>query len=102
MPEHTLFTIPDCAGEALVDLFLGIDRPDESIGEWMKEFCDDLPEGWIPIGFDPGGNVILMDLIDDGTIYYWDFGRHFPQSTDDDNTFWIANSFSDLLKHLKK
>jgi cell wall assembly regulator SMI1 len=101
VPENTLFDIPDCASAALIGHFLGLERPKESISFWMNELSDDLPEGFMPIGFDPGGNVILMDITDEGTIYYWDSARHFPQSTDDDNTFWIANSFTDLLKNLK-
>jgi len=100
VPENTLFTIPDCKGEALVDHFLGVERPDENIQDWINELRAELPEGFIPIGFDPGGNAILMDLTD-ATIYYWDSARFFPQSTDDDNTFWIANSFAEMLKQLR-
>jgi len=102
VPENTLFSIPDCSEEALIGYFLGINRPKEDLSFWLKEFHDDLPESFIPIAFDAGGNAILMDLEDTGTLYYWDYGRHFQQSTDDDNTFWIANSFTDLLNDLKK
>jgi cell wall assembly regulator SMI1 len=100
VPEQDLFSIPDCNSEGLIDHFLGLGREKEDLEDWMNELEGDLPEGFIPIGFDPGGNAILMDL-SDATIYYWDSARHYPQSTDDDNTFWIANSFSDLLKSSK-
>lgn len=81
VPENTLFSIPDCNEEALIGYFLDIDRPKENISFWIKEFHDDLPESFLPIAFDLGGNAILMDIEDTGTLYYWDYARNFPQST---------------------
>jgi cell wall assembly regulator SMI1 len=100
-PEKTLFQIPDCDGDALVDYFLGIDRPNGDLLDWKEELADDLGEEYLPIAFDPGGNALLLKL-SEGTILYWDSARHFPVSTDEENTFWIADSFTQLLSSLRK
>lgn len=98
-PEHQFLTIPVCHGEALIDYFLGIGRPHADIQEWLEELSDDLGVGFLPIALDPGGNILIMDK-SDGKIYYWDSARHFPRSSDEENAFWVADSFSDLLEKL--
>ncbi len=99
-PLPDVVTIPDCSQKAIIDHFLGLGRESEDLEDWMNELREDMPQGFIPIGFDPGGNAILLDL-SDGVIYYWDSARFFDASTDDENTYWVANSFEDLIKSLK-
>ena len=99
-PEYQVLTIPDCHDETLVDRFLGIGRTHDDIQEWRDELSDDLGDAFLAIGLDSGGNALLMDLLD-RTIYYWDSARYLNCSSDDENAFWIADSFSDLLERLK-
>ncbi|NJN38873.1 MAG: hypothetical protein HC790_09285 [Acaryochloridaceae cyanobacterium CSU_3_4] len=61
---------------------------------------DDLKDDFLPIGFDPGDNALLMNK-SNGKIYYWDSARFFPTSSDEENAFWVADSFSDLLTSLR-
>jgi cell wall assembly regulator SMI1 len=100
IPERQLLYIPDCAGETLVDNFLGIDRINGDIFKWIRELNDDLKGIFVPIAFDPGGNALLLDP-SDSAIYYWDSARHFPVSTDEENAYLVASSFTNLLEILK-
>jgi len=99
-PSRRLFHIPGCGAEALVDVLLGVGTPN-SVEEWIDEMEEDLPPGFIPIGFDPGGNALLLDLSSTpAAVYYWDSARHFQQSSDDENTYRVASSFLDFLEGL--
>src|SRR5690348_14575479 len=53
---------PSVAGfdDTMVHVFCGIGTPVD-LEKRMRELEDDLPFGWIPIGFDPGGNAYLAD-----------------------------------------
>ena len=99
-PEYQVLTIPDCHDETLVDRFLGIGRPHDDIQEWREELSDDLGDAFLAIGLDAGGNTLFMDM-SDWKVYYWDSARYFECSSDDENAFWVADSFSDLLEKLK-
>lgn len=96
-PSHRLFEIPGC-GEALVRVFTGIGTRVD-IQKWLREAAGDLPAGWIIIGFDPGGNVLLSDH--SGAVHYWDRALHFPASSPERNTFEVAKSFSEFLGTLR-
>ncbi|MBL8855714.1 MAG: SMI1/KNR4 family protein [Planctomycetaceae bacterium] len=92
------FHIPECKAAATIGNLLDFD---ESYGlfVWLNEIGDELPAAHFPIGFDPGGNAIIMDATT-GWIYYWDSARHFPGSSDEDNVYLIAKSFSEFLDGL--
>lgn len=92
------FPIPECQDEAMLDIFLGV-YGSNGIFYWLDEIGDELPEAYFPIGFDPGDNAIIMEATT-GCVYYWDSARHFPDSTDEDNAYLIANSFSEFLDRL--
>lgn len=100
IPSHTLLHIPACADDALIEVFLGVDRPHGDLEEWIREFEDDLKRDLIPIAFDPGGNALLLSL-KNGKVYYWDSARHFPVSTDEVNAFLVGESFTQMLDALR-
>jgi cell wall assembly regulator SMI1 len=100
IPSRRRFRIPDCNAEALVDVLLGVDGPNDLVA-WIEELSDDLPTSFIPIGFDPGGNAILLDA-STGEVFYWDSARHFETSNDEQNTFAIARSFTEFLEKLEE
>lgn len=99
-PERQILYVSGCNSDILIHYFLGIGRPRGDIQKWLAELDDDLNDTFLPIAFDPGGNALLMDK-SSGKIYYWDSARHSPYSSDKNNAFEVANSFSDLLKKLK-
>jgi len=100
-PVPNYLLIPDLNEKVVVECFLGIGRPHFDLIKWTAEVRHslDLPDEFIPIAFDPGGNNLIMKSADYGSpeIYYWDSGRHFNLSTDDENAFFVADSFTELL-----
>jgi hypothetical protein len=59
-------------------------------------------ENSILIGSDEGEGLIMLvcDGENDG-IWYYDHSYFFEQSTDDTNTYFICNTFSDFIKQLE-
>lgn len=98
-PKNQFLEVPDCDTEVMVHYFFGIKKPNSDILIWLNELEEDLKDIFLPIEIDPGGNILLMDKTD-GMIYYWDSARFFPDSSDNENAYWVANSFSDLLTRL--
>lgn len=97
-PFPNRFPIPDCNAEGIVDCFLGLGRAEEDICDWVEEL-EDLRGEFLPVGFDPGGNALIMNHLD-GRIYYWDSARRFDCSDDEENTYLLAESFGDFLAKL--
>ena len=74
--------------------------------EWHMETLDDrISEGFVPFGYDPGGNVYLLGVIDEflGKVYFWDHENE-PMAYDKkpgfENISIIADSFSEFLNKL--
>ena len=69
--------------------------------------ADIFPAGFIPIGSDPGGNLILMSLSGDtlGSIYFWDHEEapddRLERLADYTNIYFMAASFEDFVNNLK-
>lgn len=68
---------------------------------------DRFPDGFIPIGIDPGGNLILMGLRDSyrEKVYFWD---HETEPEDRmtvveeyPNMYFLANNFNEFIGNLK-
>jgi len=102
-PVPDAFFIKDVNQYAIVDCFFGVDRPSDDLLRYFSEIEDRIPGAHVPIGVDPGNNVLLMDLSPEGTskVYYWDDLMAFEQSTDEENTYLVAASFSDFLDKLQ-
>ncbi|ATA88503.1 SMI1/KNR4 family protein [Capnocytophaga stomatis] len=67
-----------------------------------EEFIDDIPEKSILIGRDQGGGWLL--LINDGEndgIWYYDHSYFFEQSSDEENTYFICETFTEFLEMLE-
>jgi cell wall assembly regulator SMI1 len=100
-PTPNMLVIPGNDEEVAIESFLGIGRRDLDLNIWTPELRHslDMPKEYIPIAFDPGGNNLIMTSAQcgDSEIYYWDSGRHFDFSTDEENAFFIADSFAELL-----
>lgn len=102
-PVPDAFFIEDVDQYALVDCFFGLGRPSDDLLRYFSEIEDRIPEAHVPIGVDPGNNVLLMDLGPEGMarVYYWDDLSAFGQSTDEENTYLVAGSFTDFLSKLQ-
>jgi len=82
--EQTFF-VKGLDQEVLMNAFFGITNPRSrglTLGYWLKEYSDDeIGEGELIIGNDPGGHQLLyITHGEDEGIYYWDHNHFFPQS----------------------
>jgi len=85
-------------------LFYGVDlnKKGADIFYINNEYNDDIPENSLLIGGDDGGGWILLicDGENDG-IWYYDHSYFFEQSTDELNTYFICETFTEFLKMLE-
>jgi len=102
---------PDCFdfnrnGEedgSMVDWFLRIgDEGWSNMYKYLEVYKDRVPDGFMPIAHDPGGNLILISLQGDGRIYYWDHDEEVEegQAPGTRNVYLVANSFPEFLDSL--
>jgi len=65
---------------------------------WYEECLEDLPERSLVIGADSGsGLFVLCEINDKWKVYYYDYSYTFPSSDDNENTYEIDKSLSELL-----
>lgn len=101
--QHALIK-PRRPGELLIDCLFGFGDKDEfDLRFWLSEFKGELPEKSLIIGSDAGGGFLLL-CTEEGSagVYYYDHSYLFPTSSDDENTYFINSSFSELLSELIK
>lgn len=93
----------------LMDVLYGLDVEKAlNVRNVNKEYEDDILEQSILIGEDPGGAFILLVNGDNGEcngfkngIYLYDHQYSLKSSDDDNNTYFICNSFSEFLNILE-
>lgn len=98
--KNSTFYVQELDQKIMMDVFFGINLSRGlDLNFWLKEFEDDLPKNTIIIGKDPGGNFLLLNCqADHQGVYYWDHSLFFEKSTEDNNAFPVAKSFTELLK----
>ncbi|MGK5507070.1 SMI1/KNR4 family protein [Brevibacillus formosus] len=80
---------------------LGVERPFDLI-KWYDEYKDDLFANSIVIGDDPGsGKIVLITDPEFKGVYYWDHVFNFEQSSEDENTYEVSESFKIFIEGLK-
>ncbi|WP_213421194.1 SMI1/KNR4 family protein [Bhargavaea massiliensis] len=100
--ENKIF-IKDTSAYIHVDVLYGMqtDSRTSDIETWMNKFDDELLEHAIIIGDDlMQGFIVLISEGEFEGVYYWDDSYQFDESTDEENTYWIADSFSSFVKQL--
>jgi hypothetical protein len=106
IPEPDCFNVPD-RGDALVDYLYGI-REERTHGdlEWEQKqasLWDPLPAGFVAIGHDPGGSMLLLATLgeDAGQVFFWDRSGLWLRE-DGHNTFSVAASFTAFIESLRE
>jgi hypothetical protein len=100
---------------AMISVFYGgsADAPRDLVAA-LARYRDRMPEGFLPIASDGGGNQIAMAVggEHDGAIYYWDHNREWDEEdyVEDDlpvppdlkwqNVTLIADTFDQFLERL--
>ncbi|EMR07148.1 SMI1 / KNR4 family protein [Bhargavaea cecembensis DSE10] len=100
--ENKVF-IKDTSAYIHVDVLYGLQTGSRTsdIETWMNKFEDDLLEHAMIIGDDlMQGFIVLICEGEFEGVYYWDDSYQFDDSTDEENTYWIADSFSSFVKQL--
>lgn len=102
--DDNYFYVDDLKEYILFNLFYGVNTSEKSYDLISKntEYIEDIPEESILIGRDQGGGWILLicDGENDG-IWYYDHSYFFEQSSDELNTYFICETFSEFLKILE-
>jgi len=101
--EYSKFYIERLKEHITLDVLCGIGIEDLDISEWTNIYSGDIPIHSIIIGHDPGNGILL--LVNDGKkngIYYYDHAYTFSQSSDEENTYFITETFTDFIESLKK
>lgn len=95
---------PEKPGELLIDCLFGLGLPDQlSLQFWYDELKNDIPSNSLIIGSDAGGGFLLLCIEEDSSpVYYYDHSYLFQSSNDDQNTYLISKSFSELLMQLTR
>jgi hypothetical protein len=103
--EDGYFFVDELQQNISMGVFYGIGMENDAIDivRINKEFEDDILEKSLLIGGDDGGGWILLicDGENDG-IWYYDHSYFFEQSTDETNTYFICNTFTEFMEMLKR
>ncbi len=89
----------------IIEYFLSIyaDRPAEFF-HYYKIFNGRIPSDTIAIGFDPGGNLILLGKgkANYGKVFFWmhSYETNEEMESDYSNVGFIANSFNEFIDSL--
>jgi hypothetical protein len=64
---------------------------------------DPLPDGYLAIGSDPGGNLLLLSTLgkDAGRVWFWDRVGFWVRE-DGQNTFPVAATFTQFIESLRE
>lgn len=105
-PTKNIFNIEKKGESVLNRLFsLVSKRMEETLPYQINQYRNRIPSEMIPIGNDPGGNLILLALRGPkrGTIFFWehDFESEEDSQSNYDNITEISNNFSDFMQALR-
>ncbi|EER67767.1 SMI1/KNR4 family protein [Gemella haemolysans] len=96
-----LVRIPQVSEEINIDVMFGVSTnvKNGDIKQWTSEYQDDLFPNSIIIGdtIQHGFIVFWLSKDDNAGIYFYDDTYEFASSTDNMNTYFLANSFSEFL-----
>lgn len=103
-PEPDTYDFGDGGDASDVHRFFGLGlRGVYDIQKKIKVFKGRVPEMFLPIATDSGGNLVCMELTEGkvGTIYFWDHEFEADEEEPDmSNMHFIAPSFSAFLDSL--
>ncbi len=72
---------------------------------WFKDMNmgeEDVPPGYIPVAFTPGGDPFVISMVDEVQgVYFWDEPQFFKKSRKKAHAYFVAPTFSQFLKLLR-
>lgn len=87
-----------------MEVLYGCDTPYDvtNIEYWMDEYESELIEESIIIGNDLSQGFLVLILLEgyEG-VYFWDDGHNFESSNDEENTYFIAETFTKFMDKIQ-
>jgi hypothetical protein len=99
---HCVFSIARYGKSSVVFLGLETGKPHNDLEHYWQQYRARIPSSAIPIGFDPGGNLVLMVTSGDlsGSIWFWD--HEFESRTlDSEHCVFLASTFGAFFDNLE-
>ena len=100
---NNIFKISDNQGESVLDVFLGIDFRHYDLGKDINIYKGRMPNEFIPIACDPGGNIICLGIKNEyyEKFFFWD---HENENDDADmsNMYFLASNIYEFVSNLRK
>ncbi len=102
--NQSVFFVDDLSEQILFQVFFGLKLSKSlDIYFWIKEYKGEIPDKCLIIGKDPGGNfILLINSEKHQGVYYWDYNSAFLKSSEDNNTYFVANSFKEFVESFKQ
>ncbi|EUJ33772.1 hypothetical protein MFLO_01020 [Listeria floridensis FSL S10-1187] len=66
----------------------------------MDQYGDEIMDGMLIIGDSQEHGFIILGTNEYEGIYYWDDSYVFEESTDEENTFYVNRSFTELVENI--
>jgi len=103
IPENSIFEVPDYTSSSILFFGLGVDIPSNDLRYAVRVFADAISDGFLPIGRDPGGNLVLMDVKGgkENKIVFWNHGSNDGELGGKFAEMFIASTFSDFIDSLQ-
>ena len=97
--ESNQITLDEINESIVLDVLYGDDENEKgNIIFWMEQFEGELLKDAIIIGDDLlQGFIVMICKGESQGIYYWDDSCNFECSDDENNMYWIADTFGEFL-----
>ena len=100
-PKNNYFVLntPSLKEELLINFFLGVnDDENFNIISWNTDYKLEMPISTFIFGVEYGGGMFIQITEgDDKGVYFWDSNFSLSVTSNDENVFYIADTFSDFL-----
>jgi hypothetical protein len=89
-------------GDLLIDCLFGLNLQAQlNLQFWNQELKNEIPEKSTIIGSDAGGGFLLLyPQYKESNVFYYDHAYSFPTSSDEENTYLLADRFSKFFQSL--
>lgn len=102
--EPAVFKISEEKGESVLSAFYAIDDSLRSnlLKKYIYIYDGRLPQGFIPIGKDPGGNLICVSNQESSydQVYFWDHEEETNIPNDFSNMYFLAENIYEFINLL--
>lgn len=92
----------DTGEEVILGALLGVnDNENFDLRTWRLEFNEELPPSAFVIGTEYNfGLFIMITAGDEKGIYFWDNAYILENSSDEENVYWLSDTFEGFINSL--